>query len=64
MITANIIVIITASARPITFMDEVGIDKAVAAKINIEALATIIEALIEGTIKDRQFIKKELLKDR
>ena len=39
-------------------------DKAVAARINIEALATVIKALIEGTIKDRQFIKKELLKDK
>ena len=28
-------------------------DKAIAAKINIEALATAVEALIEGTIKDR-----------
>ena len=53
-----------ASTRPITPTDKVGMDKAVAAKIDIKALATIIKPLIEGTVKDRQFIKKELLKDR
>jgi len=34
-------------------MDEVGIDEAVAARIDIEALATAEEALVEGTVKDR-----------
>ena len=53
-----------ASTRPITSMDKVGINKAVVAKINIEALATTVEALMEGTVKNRQFIKKELLEDR
>ena len=38
-------------------------DKAVATKINMEALATAVKALIESTIKNRQFIKEELLKD-
>ena len=28
-------------------------DKAVAARINVEALATAVEALMEGTVKDR-----------
>ena len=60
----NIIVIITANTRLIALIDKVGIDKAIVAKINIEALATIIEALIEGTVKNRQFIKKKLLKIR
>ena len=41
-----------------------GINKAVAARINIEALATVVKALIKGIIKNRQFIKKELLKDK
>ena len=45
-------------------MDEVGMDKAVTAKIDIEALATAVEALIEGTVKNRQFIKEILLKDK
>jgi len=33
-------------------MDKVGMDKAVAARIDVEALATAEEALIEGTVKD------------
>jgi len=33
-------------------MDKVGIDKAVAARIDIEALATAEEALVEGTVKN------------
>ena len=53
MITANITVIIMASTRLITSTDEVGMDKVIAAKTDIEALATIEEALIEGTIKNR-----------
>jgi hypothetical protein len=42
-----------ANTRPITPIDEVGINKVIAARIDIEALATTEEALIEGTIKDR-----------
>ena len=41
-----------------------GINKAVAARTDIEALAITVKALIEGTIKNRQFIKEKLLKDR
>jgi len=33
-------------------MDEVGMDEAVAVRIDVEALATAEEALIEGTVKD------------
>jgi hypothetical protein len=36
----------------------------VAARTDVEALATAVEALIEGTVKDRQSIKEELLEDR
>jgi hypothetical protein len=53
LIIANITVIIIASTRPITPIDEVGINKVIAAKIDVEALATAEEALIEGTMKDR-----------
>ena len=49
----NIIVIITVNTKPITFTDKVGIDKAVVARTDIEALATIVEALIKGIIKDK-----------
>ena len=42
-----------ASTKPITPTDKVGMDKVIAAKTNIEALATAEEALIEGTIKNR-----------
>jgi hypothetical protein len=37
----------------------VGINKAIAARTNIEALTTTEEALIEGTIKDRQPTKRK-----
>jgi hypothetical protein len=53
LIMVNIIVIITASIRPIAYTDEVGMDKAMAARTDIEALATAEEALMEGTVKDR-----------
>jgi hypothetical protein len=56
---ANIAVIITASTRLITPIDEVGMNKAIAARIDIKALATTEEALMEGTVKDRQPIKKK-----
>ena len=39
-------------------------DKAVAARTDIKALTTAVEALIEGTVKNRQFIKEKLLKDK
>ena len=47
MITANTTVIITASTGPIAPTDEVGIDEAVAARIDTEALATVEEALVD-----------------
>jgi len=46
-ITANTTVITTASTAPIAPTDKVGIDKAVAAITDAEALATAEEALIE-----------------
>jgi hypothetical protein len=51
LITANTTVIITASTALITPMDEVGIDKAVAAITDVEALATAEEALIEDLVE-------------
>ena len=42
-----------ASTKPITPIDEVGMDKVMAARTDVEALATSEEALIEGTAKDR-----------
>ena len=42
-----------ASIKPITPIDKIGIDKAVIAKTNIEVLATVVKALIEGIIKNR-----------
>jgi hypothetical protein len=53
LITVNIIVIIIASTGPIAPTDKVGIDKAIAAKTDVEALATVEKALIEGTVKNR-----------
>ena len=50
---ANMTVIITASTGPIAPTDEVGMDEAVAARTDVEALATAVEALMEGTVKDR-----------
>jgi len=51
LITANTTVIITASTGPIAPTDEVGIDKAVAAIIDVEALATAEEALVEDLVE-------------
>ena len=42
-----------ASIKLITFTDKVGINKIIAAKIHIKTLTTIVEAFIEGIIKDR-----------
>jgi len=56
---ANITVIITASTAPIAPTDEEGIDKAVAAMIDAEALATAEEALVEDLVED--FLPKEKL---
>ena len=50
---ANITVIIIVNIKPITPTDKVGIDKVIAAKIDIEALATVKEAFIKGAAKDR-----------
>jgi len=48
---ANTTVIITASTALIAPTDEVGIDKAVAAIIDAEALATAEEALVEDLVE-------------
>ena len=64
MITVNTTVIIIASTGLIVLIDKVGIDKAIAAKTDIKTLATAVEVLIEGTVKDRQSIKEKLLEDR
>jgi hypothetical protein len=64
LIIVNITVIITVSTKPIALIDKVGINKAMAARIDIEALATAVKTLIKGTVKDRQFIKEKLLEDR
>ena len=53
MITANITVIIIASTKLIAFTDKMGINKVIAAKIDIKALTTTKKALIEGTVKNR-----------
>jgi hypothetical protein len=53
LITVNITVIIMASTRLIASINKVGIDKVIAARIDMEALVTAKEALIKGTIKDR-----------
>jgi hypothetical protein len=46
-------VITMASTGPIAPTDKVGMNEVVAARIDMEALATAEEALIEGTMKDR-----------
>jgi len=48
LITANTIAIITASTGPIA-----PIDKAIAVRIDAEALATAKEALVKGVVKNR-----------
>ena len=42
-----------ASTKPIAPTDKIGMDEVIAAKTDIEALATTEEALIEGTIKNK-----------
>jgi hypothetical protein len=42
-----------ANTIPITPIDEVGINKVITARIDMEALATTKKALIKGTIKDK-----------
>ena len=42
-----------ASTRLIAPIDKVGIDKVIAARTDVKALATAEEAFIEGTVKDR-----------
>jgi hypothetical protein len=49
----NTTVITIASTKPIAPTDEVGMDEAIAARTDMEALATAEEALIKGTAKDR-----------
>ena len=51
LITANTTVITTASTALIAPTDEVGIDEAVAAMIDAEALATAEEALVEDLVE-------------
>ena len=53
MITTNTTVIIIASTGLIAPINKVGIDKVIAAKTDIEALATIEEALIKSTAKNK-----------
>jgi hypothetical protein len=62
LITANIIVIITASTALIAPMDKVGINKAVAAIIDVEALATAEEALIENLVEVDSRIEPDINK--
>ena len=50
---ANTTVITMASTGPIAPTDEVGMDEVMAARTDVEALATTEEAPIEGTVKDR-----------
>jgi hypothetical protein len=59
---ANIIVIITASTRPITPTDKVSIDEAVVARIDMEALATAEEALIEDLVEVDSEIEPDINK--
>jgi hypothetical protein len=59
LIIVNTTVIITANTRLIAFIDKVGINKAIAAKTDIKALATTEEALMEGTVKNRQPTKRK-----
>jgi hypothetical protein len=61
---ANIIVIITASTRPITPIDKVGIDKAVAARTDVKALATAEEALVEDLAEVDSGIEPDINKLR
>ncbi len=52
LITVNTTVITTASTVLIAPTDEVGIDEAVAAMIDVEVLATAEEALIEEALME------------
>jgi hypothetical protein len=56
------IVITTASTRPIAPMDEVSIDKAVAARTDMEALATAEEALVEDLVEVDSGIEPDINK--
>ena len=42
-----------ASIKLIAFIDKMGINKVIIARINIKALATAEEALIKGTAKNK-----------
>ena len=64
LITANTTVITTASTALIAPMDEVGIDKAVAAMIDAEALATAEEALVEDLVEVDSGIEPDIDKLR
>jgi hypothetical protein len=64
LITANTTVITTASTALIAPMDEVGIDKAVAAMIDVEALATAEEALVEDLVEVDSRIEPDIDKLR
>ena len=61
---ANTTVIITASTALIAPMDEVGIDEAVAAIIDAEALATAEEALVEDLVEVDSRIEPDINKLR
>ena len=64
LITANITVITMASTALIAPIDEVGIDKAVAAITDAEALATAEEALIEDLVEVDSGIEPDIDKLR
>jgi hypothetical protein len=64
LITANITVITTASTIPIAPIDKVGIDKAVAAITDVEALATVEEALVEDLVEVNSGIELDINKLR
>jgi len=63
-ITANTIVITTASTALIAPIDEVGINKAVAAITDAEALATAEEALVEDLVEVDSGIEPDIDKLR
>jgi len=64
LITANTIVITTASTVLIAPMDKVGIDKAIAAITDAEALATVEEALIKDLVEVDSGIEPDINKLR
>ena len=64
LITANTTVITTASTKPIAPMDKVGINKAIAAITDAEALATAEGALVEDLVEVDSRIEPDINKLR